>query len=120
MGEGVGSEGWLPDRGGAWRLTYWSPGKPGVLEVTVDTDGRLTTAESPTSPSRGKTLPHEWMDSPRVWAATRAHLKGTPINTFAAELAFDAPRAHDLSGRQPGGGRRHPGHALGLHARVHG
>jgi hypothetical protein len=88
-GEGVGSEGWLPDRGGAWSLTYWAPEKPGVLEVTVDTDGKVTTQESAASPVRGKTLPHDWMDSPRVWAATSAHQKGTPLNTFAAELAFD-------------------------------
>jgi hypothetical protein len=90
VGEGVGSEGWLPDRGGAWSLTYWAPEKSGVLEVTVDTDGKVTSVERAESPARGKTLPHDWMDSPRVWATTRQHQKGTPLNTFAAELAVDA------------------------------
>jgi len=90
LGEGVGSEGWLPDRGGAWRLTYWAPEKSGLLEVVVDTDGGVTPTEIAATPLRGRTLPADWMDSPRVWAASNSHQKGTPINTFAAELAFDA------------------------------
>ncbi|MFQ5600708.1 MAG: hypothetical protein ACE5G2_09140, partial [Candidatus Krumholzibacteriia bacterium] len=89
-GVGVGSEGWLPDRGGAWILTYWSPAKTSLLEVSVDSDGNPTTREIDDSPARGHTLPRDWEDSPRVWASTSRHQRGVPINTFDVELAHDA------------------------------
>jgi hypothetical protein len=38
-GIGVSTDGWLPDHGGTWALEYWSPSKPGMLQVTVDSDG---------------------------------------------------------------------------------
>jgi hypothetical protein len=88
-GVGVGSEGWLPDRGGVWKLSYWTPAKSSVLEVTVDSDGNITSAEVDTSTVRGRSLPTSWQDSPRVWAATMKHQVGTPISTFAALLALD-------------------------------
>jgi hypothetical protein len=89
-GTGVGVEGWLPDRGGAWALEYWSPEKEQMLEVSVDSDGATRTRPIPPGPQRGRTLPDTWQDSPKVWAATRQHLQGEPINTFDAELGFDA------------------------------
>ncbi|UCE02073.1 MAG: hypothetical protein JSW67_12540 [Candidatus Latescibacterota bacterium] len=89
-GVGVGNEGWLPDRGGVWKLSYWTPAKSSVLEVSVDSDGNVTSAEVDTSSVRGRSLPSSWQDSPRVWAATMEHQVGTPISTFAAVLAFDS------------------------------
>ncbi len=92
VGVGVGNEGWLPDRGGAWMLTYWSPDRSEVLEVTVDSDGRVTTRTLTESPARGSTLPQDWSDSPRTWNATRPHQQGEPLSTFEVELAVDAER----------------------------
>jgi hypothetical protein len=89
-GAGVGADGWLPDIGGYWLLTFWSPDEPGVLEITVDSDGGTQSRPAPASPHRGRTLPADWMDTPHVWAATRAHQSGEVLSTFDAELAFDA------------------------------
>ena len=90
FGLGVGHEGWLPDRGGIWKLTYWAPEKTGVLEVSVDSDGNVSASEAADSPARGRTLPPDWQDSPKVWHATTRHLRGDPISTFEAEFAHDA------------------------------
>jgi hypothetical protein len=89
-GAGVGTDGWLPDRGGTWELDYWSESKPSVLEVTIDSDGAVQTREVANSPERGRVLPATWLDSPKVWSATRRHSKQEPVHTFDAELAFDA------------------------------
>lgn len=91
-GNGIGTEGWLPDRGGTWVLTYQSREAAKVLDVVVDTNGKVYEQEpegvaidTPHHP-----LPVDWVDSPRAWAATSAHQKGVPLNTFEATLAFDA------------------------------
>ncbi len=90
-GNGVGNEGWLPDRGGSWVLTYASAASGKALDISVDTNGLVTTKSLPDSlATRWRPLPADWDDSPRAWAATRARQQGVPINTFAAELAYDA------------------------------
>ena len=86
-GAGVGNEGWLPDRGGQWVITYWSASKDGVLNVVVDSDGNVSTEEVADESTRGLTLPVDWQDSPRVWAATRSAQVGAPISTLDAELS---------------------------------
>ena len=88
-GAGVGADGWLPDRGGRWSITYWSERQQGVLQVGVDSDGNVTTEAIANSPFRGRTLPDDWSDSPRVWAATQAHQSAEPLNAFDVELAVD-------------------------------
>jgi hypothetical protein len=88
-GAGVGADGWLPDRGGTWSISYWSARHADVLEVRVDSDGNVTHDRVPDSPFRGRTLPDDWSDSPRVWAATHAHQTAEPLNTFDVELAVD-------------------------------
>jgi hypothetical protein len=97
QGIGVGTEGWLPDRGGSWLLTYTSAAAGARLQVSVDTDGNVTAAPEPaaTTAAPCAPLPPDWDDSSRIWAATRAHQKGTPLNTFEAVLAIDAePERH--------------------------
>jgi hypothetical protein len=94
VGAGVGIDGWLPDRGGNWLLTFWSPQKRSVLQVSVDSDGNVRAEEKTDVEHRGHTLPRAWSDSPKVWAATRRHQKGEPLNTFEAELAVDADAEH--------------------------
>lgn len=88
-GVGVGNEGWLPDRGGTWILTFWSPAKSEVFEVSVDSDGVATTRTVDDSPHRGHTVPPDWKDSSSVWTATRAHQKADPLSTFESSLALD-------------------------------
>lgn len=89
-GGGVAIDGWLPDRGGYWQLIYSSPAKTSLLEVSVDSEGNVRTREIPATPSRRCQLNSDWLDSPRIWAATRAHQEGILVHTFDAELAFDA------------------------------
>ncbi|HZM14797.1 MAG TPA: hypothetical protein VFE28_02240 [Candidatus Krumholzibacteria bacterium] len=90
-GNGVGNEGWLPDRGGSWILTYRSAASGKGLDVSVDTDGTVQTAAVPDSmAARLRPLPAEWDDSSRIWAATGPHQQGVPLNTFEALLAYDA------------------------------
>lgn len=89
-GAGVGSDGWLPDRGGAWQLCYWSPLHGPVLEVAVDGDGRVRTQEIRDAPERGRALPRDWLDSPKVWAATRGHERLEPMHTLDSKFAVDA------------------------------
>jgi hypothetical protein len=89
-GLGVGSDGWLPDRGGSWRLHYWSAAHEPVLEIAVDSDGGLRVQELGEAPERGRSLPATWADSPKAWAATRFHQAVEPMHTFDAELAADA------------------------------
>jgi hypothetical protein len=89
-GVGVGNEGWLPDRGGTWVLTFWSPEKQQVLEVSIDSDGMSTTRTVDDSPHRGRTIPPDWKDSSTVWRATRTHRQAEPLNTFESVLATDA------------------------------
>ena len=88
-GVGVGTEGWLPDRGGSWILTFWSPSKPDVLEISIDSDGATTTRSVDDSPHRGHTVPSDWKDSSTVWVATRSHRVAQPLNTFQSALAHD-------------------------------
>ena len=90
FGAGVGSDGWLPDQGGNWQVTFWSASKPPVLEVTVDSEGKVASQPAAQSPHRGHTLPADWADSPKTWAATRRHQASEPLQTFEAALAFDA------------------------------
>lgn len=90
VGAGIGPDGWLPDLGGYWQLTYWSPDEPAVLEVMVDSDGATESQPKADSPHRGRTLPADWMDTPHVWAATRSHQVGLVLSTFDAEMAHDA------------------------------
>ena len=96
-GSGVGTEGWLPDRGGTWILTFQSREAAKVLEVVVDTNGQVF-VQKPAGEAIGTplpALPEEWVDSPKAWAATSSHQKGVPLNTFEAELAYDAePERH--------------------------
>lgn len=97
QGSGVGTEGWLPDRGGFWLLTYTSASTNARLQVSVDTDGNTTTQVEPVANATPPcpVLPADWDDSSRIWAATSAHQKGTPLNTFEAVLATDAePERH--------------------------
>src|SRR5262245_51408888 len=90
-GNGVGNEGWLPDRGGSWLLTYRSAASGKALDVSVDTNGTVQTAAVPDSiAAHLKPLPAEWDDSPRIWAATAPHQQGMPLNAFEALLAYDA------------------------------
>jgi len=92
LGSGVGTEGWLPDRGGTWVLTYQSRAKAKSLEVVVDTNGKVFVQKPEGEPIEAALppLPAEWVDSPRAWAATSTHQRGVPLNTFEAELGFDA------------------------------
>lgn len=90
VGVGVGSDGWLPDRGGNWILTYWSNEFDEVLEVSVNSDGKATTENIDSSPYRGSSIPTDWKDSSAVWSATRSHQVGVPLNTFASELSNSA------------------------------
>lgn len=100
VGNGIGNEGWLPDRGGSWVLTYRSAALGKALEVNVDTYGVVKTAAvSDSVAARLQLLPVDWDDSPRVWAATSAHQHGVPINTFEAVFAHDA--VPDLYAGQP-------------------
>lgn len=94
LGIGVGIDGWLPDRGGTWQLTYWSPQKTSVMQVSVDTEGKVRAQEKGEAPQSGHSVPALWSDSPKAWAATRSHQKGEPLSTFDAELALDADREH--------------------------
>ena len=89
-GAGIGVEGWLPDAGGYWQIDYWAPSKKSVLRVMVDADGKLETEEIDGSQSRGRTLPRDWLDSSRVWEATRSHQRGDALNTLESELAWNA------------------------------
>jgi len=86
-GIGVGSEGWLPDRGGQWIVTYWSASKDVVLNVIVDSDGNVSAEEVADPTAVGLVLPADWQDSPRAWAATRSAQVGDPISTLDAELS---------------------------------
>lgn len=86
---GIGSDGWLPDRGGSWTFIYWSTEKQPLLEVAVDAEGGVSQKEDPDAPQRGQRIPAEWADSPRVWSATRAHQRSEPVHTFEAELGLD-------------------------------
>jgi hypothetical protein len=88
VGVGVGGDGWLPDRGGNWILTYWSHEFDEVLEVSVDSDGKTSIQKIVDSPYRGSTIPREWKDSSTVWAATRSHQVGVPLSTFSSELSI--------------------------------
>jgi hypothetical protein len=90
VGFGVGNDGWLPDRGGNWTLTFWSTQLPEVLEVAVDSDGGIKTQKIDDSPHRGHNIPSDWKDSPKTWAATRSHQIGEPLNTFEVELSRNA------------------------------
>jgi len=90
LGTGIGNEGWLPDRGGAWLLHFWSAGKPRVLQVEVDSDGGTQIRELDDAAARSRDLPEGWSDSPSVWAATQRHLAQEPLNTFDAVFAYDA------------------------------
>jgi hypothetical protein len=89
-GAGIAMDGWLPDRGGYWQLTYRSPTKPTLYEVSVDSEGGIQSRTSAMTPDRPCHLNSEWLDSPKVWAATRAHQKSDLVLTFDAELAGDA------------------------------
>ncbi len=89
-GTGVGSEGWLPDRGGVWTVSFWSPSKDAVMHAVVDSDGNVSTRESNEPALRGAALPATWADSPRAWAATRSQQQGEPINTLDCELSHVA------------------------------
>ncbi len=93
VGAGIGSDGWLPDRGGEWVFTYWSAAQPALFQVTVDSDGRVRTASTKEGP-RGSTLPPGWIDSPKLWSKTRAHQKREPLNTLDAELSASAAPEH--------------------------
>lgn len=93
-GIGVGTDGWLPDRGGTWQLVYWSPQKTVVLQVSVDSDGRVRAQEQRPVPQSGHSIPATWADSPKVWAATRLHQEGVPLSTFESELGFDTDKEH--------------------------
>ena len=90
VGVGVGAEGWLPDRGGNWILTWASAASSEVLEVSVDSDGNAQTKNIPDSPHRADVVPADWKDSSTVWTATRSHQRGVPLNTFTAELSSTA------------------------------
>jgi hypothetical protein len=90
VGLGVGNDGWLPDRGGNWTLTFWSAEHPEVLEVAVDSDGGVKATRINDSPHRGYNIPVDWKDSSTVWAATRSHQIGEPLNTFEVELSRNA------------------------------
>jgi len=94
LGVGVGIDGWLPDRGGKWQLTYWSAAKTAVYQVAVDSDGNVHAQEWKDTGHRGHSLPAVWADSPKVWAATRSHQKGESLSTFDAELALDVDPEH--------------------------
>lgn len=95
VGNGIGNEGWLPDRGGTWVLTYRSAKRGKALDVSVDTDGNVKTAAVPDSMLAAlQPLPADWDDSPRAWAATSAHQQGAPLSTFDAMLGLDASPEH--------------------------
>lgn len=94
VGVGVGADGWLPDLGGSWILTYWSRQFESVLEVSVDSDGKATTTTVDNSPHRGATIPVDWKDSSAIWNATRPHQVGVPLNTFTSELSNSASEAY--------------------------
>ena len=90
MGNGVGDDGWLPDRGGSWILTYWSREFEHVLEISVDSDGNISTKKVDSSPHRGSAIPIDWKDSSTVWKATRSHQVGVPLNTLTSEMSNTA------------------------------
>ncbi len=94
LGAGVGTDGWLPDRGGKWQLTYWCPEKPVVFQVSIDSDGNVHSTEWKDPVHRGHTIPSTWIDTPKIWAATRLHQKAEPVSTFEAELALGADAEH--------------------------
>jgi hypothetical protein len=85
-GAGVGTDGWLPDRGGAWRLRYRSAARENALEVTVDGDGRVGTQEIRDDAAPWTALPRDWLDSPKIWAATRGHERLEPVHTLDSEF----------------------------------
>lgn len=87
LGVGIGDEGWLPDRGGQWTVTFWSASKETALNVIVDTDGNVSRQEIDDPAVRESRLPSDWSDSPRAWAATRAAQQGEPMSTLQAELS---------------------------------
>jgi hypothetical protein len=84
-GAGVGIEGWLPDRGGEWQFTYSSADRGLRYEVVVDSDGKVRHNER--SAITLAPLPRDWIDSPRIWNAARAHWSAEPVHTIDAELA---------------------------------
>jgi len=90
QGTGVGSDGWLPDRGGMWKLYYWSPNQISMYEVAVDSDGSVRATDVKNLPQRGGHIPAGWADSPKVWAATHAHQKAEAVHTLDAELSLNA------------------------------
>jgi hypothetical protein len=85
-GAGIGIEGWLPDRGGEWKFTYTSVAKATRMEIVIDSDGTVRDRETAKGPPAAA-LPAGWLDSPKVWAATRAHWTGQPVHTLDAELS---------------------------------
>jgi hypothetical protein len=90
QGAGVATDGWLPDRGGYWQFIYRSATQPLLYEVSVDSEGGVQKRVAAATPARACHLAHDWIDSPRVWAATNAHQDAVLIHTFDAEFAADA------------------------------
>ena len=90
LGAGVGADGWLPDRGGVWKLYYWSPNQASMYEVTVDSEGSVHELDVKNTPQRGSRLPTAWADSPKVWATTHAHQTAEAVHTLDAELSLNA------------------------------
>jgi hypothetical protein len=90
QGAGVGSDGWLPDHGGVWRLYYWSANQPSMFEVSVDSEGSVHTLDVKNLSQRGSRLPSGWIDSPKVWSVTHSHQKSEAVHTLDAELALNA------------------------------
>lgn len=90
QGAGVGSDGWLPDHGGVWRLYFWSPNQPSMFEVAVDSEGSVRTLDVKNLPQRGTRLPSAWADSPKVWSVTHSRQKTEAVHTLDAELALNA------------------------------
>jgi len=93
-GAGIGADGWLPDRGGQWALAFWSANSKDMFEVTIDSDGNARGGTIPAIPQRGSRLPSDWLDSPKVWAATRSHQKQDAVHTLDAELSAGAAPEH--------------------------
>jgi len=89
-GGGIATDGWLPDSGGFWQLTYHSASKPTLFEVTVNSEGGLQTRTTAATPNRSCHLNPDWLDSPKIWATTRSHQVDALVLTFDAELAGDA------------------------------
>lgn len=90
QGAGVGADGWLPDRGGVWKLYYWSPNETSMYEVSVDSEGVVRGLDVKNLPQRGSRLPTDWADSPKVWATTHAHQKAEAVHTLDTELSLNA------------------------------